>query len=573
MNVLTRSLAEAYPDDNKGRVAVILPLSRAVINPNDRESIISGVETLAIVVGLILLLTCVNFATLLLVRGDQRRQELALRASLGCARGQLMLHVLAESVVLALLGGLGGVGLTFVVQSYPWPFVRRLVVTPGFEMRLDASVLLFALLLLLAVALVFGLWPALKLSRRGMQDGMGQRGALATARSRRLGIHNVPVIAQVALSLILLTAAGLFYRSLGAARGLDPGYRTSRLGMVSFDLGLQGYDEERGQLFLRQIAERVSALPGVTQAAVAMTSPLSAGMGRSVYRADESSSFSQEGTIVDVNVVSPGYFATAGVKLLAGRVFTVHDTAESPGMVVINETMARQFWPEEDAIGKRFRFFGETSAVEVVGVVEDCKYESIEEKTPPYLYQPVAQFYSGQMALLFATSGPAAPLLRRVRQELAALDPQLPAYDVLTIDQRIRDALWAQRLGMTLLALGGLLGLCLAIVGTYGVMSYSTGRRVQEIGLRQALGAAPSGILALILRQGMKPIGLGLGLGLVAAFFLARMLASRLFGFDASETWAYVQPMLVLFAVEFLALLIPAVRAARIHPADALRLE
>jgi predicted permease len=387
--------------------------------------------------------------------------------------------------------------------------------------------------------------------------------------ARLLTGRNLLVGAQVALSLVALIGAGLFVRSLGAAQKTDPGFDADHLGLVSFDIGLQGYDEERGLQFIRETRERVAALPGVAKATVAAAGPLAGSLARSVFPEGQEG---ERGILIQVNAVGPDYFETLRIPIVRGRALAETDVKGSVPVVVVNETMARKFWPEKDPLGKRFRFFGEDSLVEVVGVARDAKYNSLGEDPQYYIYRPLPQDYSSNVTVVARAEGDPAQILLPIQRAILDQQRQLPLVGLSTVDQVIHNSLWASRLGASLLAAFGLLALLLGSVGIYGVMSYAVSRRSQEIGIRMTLGADRRRVMRMVLLQGMTVVLAGLVLGLLAAFGLTRFVASLLF-ISPADPFVFGGMALALAAVGAVANLFPALRATAVDPLVALRTE
>jgi predicted permease len=526
---------------------------------------------LGAIVGVVLLIACANVANLLLARAAERRREIATRLALGASRRRLISQLVTESVVVSLLGGGFGLLLAHWAKSALLRVLPNLPVpvTLDLHLDLDARVLLFTFGLALLTGIVFGLVPALQSTRPGLVAAIKDPTDPAWGGGRKLNARNLLVIGQVALSLVALTGAGLFIRSLGEAQEVDPGFETERALVVSVDVGLQGYDQPRGEQFFRDLVERTEALPGVASAAVAQGGPLQPTISRSLFLEGGGD---RDRTFVQVNVVGTGYFETLGIPVVKGRPFTEADRRDSVPVVIVNETMAEKFWAGEDPLGKRFTFFGFERPVEVVGVARDVKYNALGEDPMPYAYQPLAQQYSTGMTLVVRTDGAPEPVLEAVRSEIRAMDPQMPQVGAATVSQRLRDALWGPRIGASMLAAFGLLALFLAAIGLYGVMSYSVQRRRREIGIRMALGAERSSVLHLVLRQALGLVAFGLAVGLVLAFLVSRSVASLLF-VSPTDPVAFGATLAVLLSAALLASFLPAQRASGLDPIKVLRHE
>jgi predicted permease len=381
------------------------------------------------------------------------------------------------------------------------------------------------------------------------------------------------VVFQVALSVISLVGAGLFVRSLQNALRIDPGFETEKLLVMTFNVGAQGYDRPRSQDFFRRVQERVQGVPGVQAASLGSKAPLAPGFMRSVFVEGEEAAAGGKGRLVLTNMVSTKYFETLGVTLLTGRDFNDADTEQSPKVAVINETMARNFWPGQDAVGRRFKFFGDEAFIQVVGVVRDSKYVTVGEAPTACVHLPLRQGNAARVTLHIRTAGDPAGVAGAVRREVQALEPTLPVTEVGTISERIGQDLWAPRMGAGLLSIFGVLALALAAVGIYGVVAYSVSQRTNEIAIRMALGAQPRSIIMLVMMGAVPLVAGGLLLGLPAAYGLARMTTSLLFGVGAADAAIYALVPTALVGVALLACLIPARRATRVDPVDALRRE
>jgi putative ABC transport system permease protein len=571
---LSRRLEHDFPNEDKGRSFKLVPLTQAAINPGFRQGVVAASALLLTVVGLVLLIACANVANLLLARASVRRKEIAVRLSLGAARSRLVRQLLTESLLLALLGGACGLLLAAwadraLVSVLP---SLRLPVSIALELKVDPRVLAFNLILSFATGLLFGLVPALQASRPELVSALKSQAAPAGTGGRRLAGRNLLVAAQVALSLVALIAAGLFLRSLGEQQRADPGFSADRLVRLQFDLGLRGYDEARGEGFVRELAELAAAVPGVAAATVAQAGPFQGSIARSVFL-DGQERTDNNGILIQINAVGPRYFETIGVPIVRGRAFTAADRTGAPAVAVVNEFMADKFWPNQSPLGQRFRFYGDTASTEVVGVAKQVKYNSIGEDPQPYIYLPLEQRYAGSLTLVARAAIEPGPVLLAVERQVRALDKDLPLTGVATLRQVLHDGLFAPRMGALLLGIFGALALVLATVGIYGVMSFSVAQRAREIGVRMSLGALPRSVLALVLYQGMTIVALGLGLGLATAFAVSRLTANLLFGISPTDPLAFVATTLLLAAVALAATVIPAQRATAVDPVVVLRQE
>ena len=531
-------------------------------------------KLLMAVVGVVLLIACANVANLLLVRAGVRRKEIAVRLALGANRRRLVRQLLTESVMLALLGGAAGL----LVAVWSNDFWRLLKPADDYfpltmESRLDGRVLGFTLLVSLLTGLVFGLAPALQASKLDFIPTLKDE-AYASRGERRFSLRNLLVIAQVALSLVLLVGAGLFVRSLGKLQALDVGFRPERMLVASLDPSLHGYDRAKGRELYRTLLERVRSLPGVRAASLAATVSPNPGGSRIEDAVEiEGRAGRIESVAADYNRVGPDYFTTMNMPLLRGRDFTAQDREGGPPIAVLNETMARRLFPNEDPIGRRFRFGNADPFIEVVGVVRDGKYRSLREEATLCLYQPFLMNYRHAMNLLARTESEPQSLLPAVSSIVAALDPRLPVFNVRTLDEQVRAATAQERAAATLTSLFGALALLLAAIGIYGVMAYAITQRTREIGLRMALGAQRADVLRLVVGQGMLLVLIGVAIGMASSFALTRLLDSLLFGVSATDPLTFAGIALLLVVVAMIACWIPARRATKVDPLTALRHE
>jgi putative ABC transport system permease protein len=572
-------LEQAFPNDNKGRSAGAVPLLQARLNPqgDDGGGIVQISVILMSVVGIVLLIACANIANLLLARANKRRREIAVRLALGASRIRLVRQLLTESTLLSLLGAGLGLALANWLLKILVSADLELPLPVGEEMSLDGRVLAFTAVLAVATGLLFGLAPALQASRadvvpilknESMPAGSSRHG-MGTLVSLRQGL----VVAQIALSLISLVAAGLFLRSLRESQAIDTGFETRGVLVMDFNLGREGYTPARGQVFYRQIAERAAALPGVQRSAVAQNAPLGGGILRSVMP-EGTDTTTRDRILVQVNSVSPGYLATLGVPLLRGRDFSDSDVEGSPKVVVVNQVMAERFWPGQDALGKRFKFFGDDDFTTVIGVARDAKYNAVAEDPTPFIYQPLRQNYSPAAVLHVRAAGDAALLSAAVRREVQQLDSTLSVFDVRTLEDQVATSLAPVRTNVIMLSAFGILAVLLASIGLYGVANYSIAQRTREIGVRMALGAQSGSVLRLVLGHGLILVGVGLALGLVAALALTAIIPPDLLPrVSVRDPLTFAATSALLGAVALVASSIPAWRATRIDPLIALRTE
>ena len=564
------ALEKAYPEPNRGRTVSLRPLTEATIFPGLRQPLVIGGAMLMTIVGIVLLIACSNVANLLLARASTRRQEVAVRLALGAGRGRLMRQLLTESLLLGLAGGAVGLVVGLLGRDFIWSLRPAFLAQNFVELPVDVRVLIFTLVVSLATGVLFGLVPSLQASRSDVVGAIKEETRTAGRSRRGIALGNALVVGQVALSLVALVAAGLFLRSLGAAYRIDPGFETEKLAVLIVNPGQAGYDRARGEEFYRQVKERVERIPGVRSASWAANAPLFGGMSRTVILEGQDTNQSA-GQLVFSNAVAPNYFASTGITLLRGRDFVDADREGSVRVAIVNETMAQRLWPNEDPIGRRFRFFTDTTFHEIVGIVRTSKYTTLGEDPQPAVYVPTAQNYSDVLTLCLATAGDPVQPLGTAQREIRAIDGQMPINGTFTIRQMIDQSLWVAQMAALLLGVLGALALSLAAVGLYGIMAYSVNQRQHEIGLRMALGADLRTVLRLVLRQGLTLVALGLGIGLVASVAISRSVAGLLYGVSTTDPMAFGAVSAILLAVSVAASLVPALRATRVDPVVALR--
>jgi putative ABC transport system permease protein len=573
VETIAARLAAQYPKENAGRSAALAPLANAVMGINQHQQLVTVAGMMMGIVGLVLLIACVNLANLLLAQTARREKEMCLRAALGARSWRLVRQSLTESFLISLLGG--GVGLLIGKwgRMVLWSNRPAFLQDSDLALSLDGRVLAFTLGVTVLTAILFGLVPAWKVARPNLIETLntgGRGGSMVWGRSR---LRHGLVIAEMALALVALVGAGLFLRSLNYAEGLSPGFEAKKLFLMGFDLGSMHYDQDRGEQFYRDAMERAVSVPGVQSAAVASNFPLGGGLARTIFLEGEDEKSGQRGTLTSLNDVSPGYFQTEGIPLLRGRTFTDFDRKETQRVAIVNHAMARHFWPGADPVGKRFHFIGDPQLLEVVGEVGDSWQFAVGEDPEPVAYLAITQDYSPVAVLHVRTAGNPDAVLPAVREQVQSLNRNLGLIGVTTIGKLLDQGLWAPRAGALLLGIFGLLALALASVGIYGVLSLSVSQRTQEVGIRMALGATRRQVLGLLVKQGMFLVLLGVVIGIAGALGFARLLASLLFGVKASDPLTFAAVAAMLAAVAFVATYIPARRATKVDPIVALRYE
>ncbi|MDX1393269.1 MAG: ABC transporter permease [Gemmatimonadota bacterium] len=563
-------LKEEFPGELDTQLGhTLVSQSDAGIHPMFRSAQVGMSAVMMVVVALLLLIACVNVANLFLARARERRREMGVRISLGASSGAIVRQLLTESLVFSAVAGLAGLGLAAVATRVLGQ-VRPPIDGPwAFQVALDTSVLWFTLIVSVVAGILFGLAPALQAAKPDTVAAVKGASADRPGRSR---VSSGLVVVQMALSLLLLISSGLFLRSLQGATRIDPGFDDpGGLALTSLDPLLQGYDEARSREFHERLLEEVNALPEVRVAGLTTTLPL--GLSGSDRDVDIPGYEFAEGEMRYVRYaqITEGYFEAMGIRLAEGRGFDRRDNEDAPHVLIINQRFAERFWPGEPALGKVVRLSGEEH--EVVGVVATGKYQSLGEDPTEYMYLPERKHFRSSVSVVARTNGAPDLALRRIRETVRALDPDMPVYDVRTMEDHMGLALLPARLGGSVLGMFGILGLILAAVGIYGVMAYSVAQRTKEIGVRVALGADRGRLVRLVLREGMKLAVIGTVLGLLAAAAAARLVSGMLYNVSSLDPVAFVGVPLLLTGVAALAVYLPARRAARLDPIRALKTE
>jgi predicted permease len=563
-------LAREYPADNEGLTIVLSP--PGLFGTFMRGPMMGFTGVLTAVVGLVLLLACTNLANLLLARATERRKEIAVRLALGAGRARLMRQLLTESVMLSVIGGVIGLLLASWLIDAVAAFKPPVAIPLMIALRLDRGVLLFTGLLALLTGVLFGLLPAWQATKPDLVPALKDETKMQGYR--RSWLRNSLVVAQVALSLVLLICAGLVLRGLQNAQRINPGFVAQHAVEMTFDLTQQRYGEGRIRQFKQQLLQRVRALPAIEAAGLTDFVPLSLNLNNeSIQVEGQPEAQGAEAPIAMTGVASPGTLAALGTRLVQGRDFTEQDSENQQRVALVNETFARRFWPEQSALGKRFSLDGARGPwIEVVGIIQDGKYFSLSEATKPFAYFNMRP-HDGFATLVARANGDPATTIAALRREFQQLDATLPVYNVKTLTEHMAVPLFPARIAATLLGSFGLLALLLAAIGIFGVMSYAVAQRTRELGIRIALGANTSNIFRLVLGQGIVLTALGLALGLAAALIGTRWLGGLLFGINALDLTTFAVVALLLAAVALLACWIPARRATKVDPMVALRWE
>jgi predicted permease len=585
LDVLANTYAQTLPSNGGPPVrhtANVVPIDAG--NAGDRQRMMSVALLLGGVVGTVLLIGCANIANLLLSRAASRRRELAVRLAIGASRTRIVRQLLAESLLLSLIGGAAGVGLASILVRVFKAAAPPAGALPAFDFVVDQRALWFSLGLSVVTGIVFGLVPALKASKPNVVPAL--RDATDTEnRGRRFGLKRSLVVAEVALALSLLIAAGLFVRSLQSAQHIDPGFDPAKLVSASLNVNLLRYTTVQGREFYRQVVERVERLPGVESATLARVAVLSGGSRVASLHVEgrgdshdlmrsEGGSVTRDPRAANVNIVGPRFFKTLGIPLVIGRDFTDQDAPDRPLVTIVNSTLATMHFGGESPVGKRVSFDGPSGPWrEIVGVARDSKYGALAEDALAVAYLPLSQNHETGMVLYARTAVPPETLIAAVRREIQSVEPNLPVPNLQTVTDTIGTSLYGPRLGAWLLSGFGVVGVLLATVGIYGVLSFSTARRTREIGIRLALGATTRNVFALIVRDGMLLVFVGIAIGIALSLLMARSLATFLYGVAPSDVTTFMVTTVLFIGVALAACAIPARRAMRVQPISALRQE
>ena len=572
VNVVKKRIDDTYHKDEQQHDPVTLQTAGGLIAGSVTPAF-TLMAVLMVVVGLVLMVACANVANLLLARAAGRQKEMATRMALGASRRHLVRQLLTESFLLALCGaGVGFLlasGAARVISSFQLPLPIPVV----FDFNVDMRVAAFTAGLSLMTALLSGLAPALRATRPDLLEAL-KDGSAVSGHAGRSGLRNTLVVVQVALSLVLLMTAGLFLRSLGNASSINIGMKPNNILVMAVDPQIQNYSREKSALFLLQLRDRMSALPGVRSVSFVDTLPLSIGGTSDGFNVDASQSIPAQQVNADVYTVDSGYFQTLGIPLLRGHDFIPRSNDKNT--IIINQTMADRLFPNQDPIGHVMR--QGNSSYTVIGIAQNSKSRTLGEGPVNCAYRLFeaapenhASFFG--ISILVKTSVNPEQLARPVHEQIAALDPNMAIFNTETMQEHVNKSLLLPQISALLLGIFGAVGLTLAAIGLYGVMSYSVRRRTHEIGIRMALGAKPGEVLAMVLRQGLALIGIGLAIGMAIAIAAGHLAAKLLYGISGTDHITFLSVPVVLVAASLMAIVIPARRAAKVDPMVALRYE
>lgn len=584
---IAQQLEADYPQTNRGLLATVRPASQG--RPEVRRTLVPAASLLMAVVGAVLLIACANVANLMLVRISVRRREIAIRLSIGASRARLVRQLLTESMLISFAGGAAGLAISvWLIRLLLSLGTVRTLLPVRLDVTPDSRVLAFTFALAAVTGVFFGIVPALRSFRSDVLADLKQEPS-AVKHGRRfnssywlrpVGLAFAPlmrsslVVGQMAISLVLLIGAGLFLRSFLAAQSVDLGVDTAKLITMPMNINLLAYNRQQSTEFYRQAIERVEALPGVESASMARVLMLSGSNRTYVYFPEGTEPGpNTRGTPIAANVVGLKFFKTLGTPIVRGRDFTEQDREGAPAVVIVNEAMARREWPGQDPTGKQLRFGLNRPPAEVIGVVRDAKYLSVQEAPRPYIYLPLLQNFETGMTLHVRTASNPDAMIGSIRAAVQSIDRNLPLSDVRTMEQNVATSLMPARLGVFLIGVFAALALLLAAIGAYGVMSYSVAQRTREIGIRMALGARRGDVMRLVIGQGMVLSGAGVAIGIAGSIGLTRFVRSMLFGVSPTDPVTFGVVALILIGVAAIASYIPARRAAGVDPMIAVRQE
>jgi putative ABC transport system permease protein len=566
-------LAQQYPDTNTNKGIRIEPTLQALVG-----DVRPALLILLGAVVCVLLIACANVANLLLARAMTRHKEMALRSALGASRLRVVRQLLTESVLLSFAGGVLGLALA-VWWSDLLIALGKQDIPRAIQVGLDWRVLGFTLSVTLLTGFVFGLVPALHLSKTDLTESLKEGGRGAGGGARKNRVRGVLVVAELAIAVVLLVGAGLLIQSFWRLQHVDSGLQAKNILTFNVSIPEVRYSSEKQVRFYRDLTNRLRSLPGVQSASAALPLPLSGDRFSISFQIDGRPVAPKDEPSADLFMTEPDYFRTMGIPLLKGRDFNEHDDHSSTPVVIVSDTFARQFFPGEDPVGKRFKpgisswENEKTTMREIIGVVADIRNRALNTDPKPVYYLPQSQVPFNELAMVVKTSNDPRALISSATREVQAMDSELPVFSVKTMDEYVSSSVAAPRFNTTLLAIFASVALVLTVIGLYGVMSYSVAQRTNEIGIRMALGAQARDVLGLIVKDGLKIVAIGLLLGIGGALLLSRLLESLLFGVTTRDPVTFLVIAGVLSLVAMLACYIPALRATRVDPLDALRCE
>jgi predicted permease len=573
ISTIAQRLARQYPDSDRGVGMAVNPVGKAHYGAQD--ILFSGLIFLAVVALLVLLIACANIANLLLARATARQREIAIRSAVGASRSRLLRQFLIENLLLALAGGAGGALISLWSAGLLSFFLPGGYLPFGLDVGVNGEVLAFTAGLSVLTGVIFGSAPAWRSSSPNLIHSLKEGGRTNSSGSQHGRLRSLLVVSEMVLALVLLVGAGLLIRSLKRVQTASPGFNPSNMLLAAFDLRGNEYTNGSSHAFYDTLLQRIRALPGVESASMEQYVPLwfyGRGSTRLGVNSIEGYKFRpNENTDIDFNIVGPGYFSTMQIPVVAGREFNGQDREGAPPVIIVNESMANRFWPGQSALGHHIQTWDASRTI--IGVVKDIKYHTMMERPESFLYYPSLQEGETASNVIIRSSQNPAALLPEVREEASSINPSVMVLQAGTVSNLLYVSLFSYRTAATLSATLGALGLLLAALGIYGVLAYSVSQRTHEIGVRMALGAQPRDVLRLVLRQGATLVIAGVAIGIVACFAITRLMSSLLFGVTATDPATFIGVSILIVLVALAASYIPARRAMRLDPMEALRYE
>ena len=572
LQTIAASLQQEFPDANAGHTVSVQPITTALFSSTGGEAGATFVSAILLtIVGLVLLIACSNVANLLMARAVKRRQEMAVRLAIGASRGRLFRQLITENLLLAMFGGAVGLWVGYEGCRFLWSFRPADVARNLADPKLDSSVFLFAFLLSIVTAFVFGVIPSLRASKTDLVDSLKEEAHLVAPSAGSARLQKALLAGQVALSLVSLVAASLFLRAVQHAYSIDPGFDEKHLATFMMNPEQVGYDTAQLEAFHREARDRVATIPGIAAVSWASNLPFWSSPSRAVTMEGQEQQRKSEIPNTVTNTVDLDYFKVMQIPLVEGRDFSGADRSGSLPVVIINENLARRYWPGGDALGKRLRLVGDTVTRQIVGVVKNSNYTTLGESPQPCIYLPLRQNPGGNVTLYVRAARDPGSVLGEVQREVKALAPKVEISDTRTGARLMDQILWGPRIVVSMLGVFGLLALVLASVGLYGLLAYLVRCRQREIAVRMAVGASRLAILLLILRQGMTLVCIGAGFGLTLSLLIGRAFARMLFGMSPADPLSLLGASAALILVAALACSLPALTASRLDPMRALR--
>jgi predicted permease len=575
IQVIAQNLMTTYPQTNKDRKIAVLASKNVHIHPDADRALLPIAFGLMLVVGLVLLVACANVASMLLARASGRQKEIGIRLAIGASRRRLTAQLLTESCVMALLGAGAGIALAWALTKLAMSIKLPIPFPVAFALQIDGRVLMFTTVVTLVAAVIAGLAPALKATQPNLVNELKGDTAAASVGARRWTLRDGLVVAQIAVTMVLLITSGLLTRSLIAAQSIGVGFQPQHIAIISTELGLIGYNDARAERLLEQALGRIRAIPGVEAAAIAERTPFSINYSRNnLFIPGRHQPGDLKGFVTDATRVAPEYFPTLGVPIVQGRNFGAADARNSPGVAIVNEAFAKKHWPNESAVGKVFHNRSlDGPRFEVIGVCADYKVSTVGEKPTPYVHYAYSQNPTAGEAIMARGRGNASELLAAMRRELMTLEPNAVLLDNQTMESQVDMTLMPARMGAVSISGVGVVAMVLAAVGLYGVIAYSVARRTRELGIRMALGAKRSMVVGLVMKQGLGLTAVGVVVGSFLSAGAAKAVSGALYGISAADPITWIGATITLFAVAAVANAVPARRAAIVDPSSALRSE